>query len=459
MKIRAFVFVSLFVSLAASSFLQAQSKRPVAIDDIYRTQQVGNPQCSPDGKWIAYTVTIVDREADKRRTSIWMVNWEGTRSVQLTSGLEGDSSPRWSPDGKYLSFLSARPAGAKKQVWLLDRLGGEARQLTSVKEDISSYAWAPDGTRMVLEMSVSDEEAKPSTSSASSAPGNAGKIAKPIVIDRYHFKQDVEGYITSASRTHLYVFDVKTKKLEALTSDKNFEDSDPVWSPDGTRIAYVSNHEKEPDQSGNDDIFLIEARAGATPTKLASAYSSGRQHLAWSPDGKLIAYLVGTEPKYDAYKQSSLAVVPAAGAGTARMLTERFDRILLAEDNLVNQRLAVRMLEKRGHRVTIAANGREALEALEKNNFDLVIMDVQMPEMDGLEAVAGIRRKEMTTGGHQMGVALTAHAMKGDQERCLSAGMDGYLTKPIRPQELDEILALYGGLSTSPAFSQDESRG
>ena len=117
--------------------------------------------------------------------------------------------------------------------------------------------------------------------------------------------------------------------------------------------------------------------------------------------------------------------------------------VLLAEDNLVNQRLATRLLEKRGHRVTLAANGREALAALEKQAHDLVLMDVQMPEMDGLEATAMLRQGEKGSERHQPVIALTAHAMKGDQERCLAAGMDGYLTKPIRPQELDEILDKY----------------
>jgi PAS domain S-box-containing protein len=118
-------------------------------------------------------------------------------------------------------------------------------------------------------------------------------------------------------------------------------------------------------------------------------------------------------------------------------------RVLLAEDNAVNQRLAVRLLEKRGHRVAVAANGREALDALEKGEFDLVFMDVQMPEMDGLEATATIREKEKSSGLHQPIIALTAHAMKGDREKCLAAGMDGYLTKPIRPQDLEGILDEY----------------
>jgi PAS domain S-box-containing protein len=119
-------------------------------------------------------------------------------------------------------------------------------------------------------------------------------------------------------------------------------------------------------------------------------------------------------------------------------------RVLVTEDNLVNQRLIVRLLEKRGHRVVVAGNGKEALAALEKGTFDLILMDVQMPEMDGFEATAAIRKKEKSRGLHQIIVALTAHAMKGDHEKCLAAGMDAYLSKPIRPQELDEVLARYG---------------
>jgi two-component system sensor histidine kinase/response regulator len=119
--------------------------------------------------------------------------------------------------------------------------------------------------------------------------------------------------------------------------------------------------------------------------------------------------------------------------------------VLLAEDNPVNQRLAVRLLEKRGHHVVVAGNGAEALAAMEKQDFDLVFMDVQMPEMDGLEATAVIRGKEKITGKHQPIIALTAHAMKGDREKCIAGGMDGYLTKPIRPQELDDVLEDYIG--------------
>ena len=128
--------------------------------------------------------------------------------------------------------------------------------------------------------------------------------------------------------------------------------------------------------------------------------------------------------------------------------------ILVAEDNMINQKLARRLLEKRGHRVALAANGREALAAIKAATFDLVLMDVQMPEMDGLQATEELRKREKRTGTHCPVVAMTALAMKGDKERCLAAGMDGYLSKPIRAQELDAVLDAY-----SPASPPISSAG
>jgi CheY-like chemotaxis protein len=117
-------------------------------------------------------------------------------------------------------------------------------------------------------------------------------------------------------------------------------------------------------------------------------------------------------------------------------------RVLVVEDNVVNQLLVTRLLEKRGHRVVMTSNGRAALAALENQSYDLVLMDVQMPGMDGLETTTALRKREKEKGNgiHQPVIALTAHAMKGDQERCLAAGMDGYLIKPIQPRELNKLL-------------------
>jgi CheY-like chemotaxis protein len=115
-------------------------------------------------------------------------------------------------------------------------------------------------------------------------------------------------------------------------------------------------------------------------------------------------------------------------------------RVLLAEDNVVNQRLVTRLLERRGHSVSVAVNGRLAVQALNRDRYDVILMDVQMPEMGGFEATAIIREKERREGGRIPIVALTANAMKGDSERCLSAGMDAYLSKPIRADELCDVI-------------------
>ena len=308
------------VSWHRAATVQAQTKRPISADDIWRMRQVSDPHVSPDGNWVAYTVTSNDREADKRRSSIWMVNWQGSQNIRLTQGPESDSTPRWSPDGKYLSFLSARKDG-KSQVWLLDRRGGEAQQLTNVKRDIDAYAWSPDAKRLVLQLSGDEEEEDKTAADGTKKP----KVPKPIVIDRYQFKEDVEGYLTEASRSQLSLFDVESKNLEPLTSDRRFNDNHPTWSPEGSRIAYISNHNSDPDQTDVEEIYLIDAKSGATPREITRCNAPSGQHLAWSPDGKTIAYLEGFELKYDAYSQNSLHVVSTDG-GTPRELAAKLDR-------------------------------------------------------------------------------------------------------------------------------------
>ena len=164
----------------------------------------------------------------------------------------------------------------------------------------------------------------------------------------------------------------------------------------------------------------------------------------------IAAYLVKPVRQLDlaeaiARAMSAPAVVPAAPNVVPLPVVQRSFRrmrVLLAEDNIVNQRVAVRLLTKRGHQVTVANNGREALEAIERTAFDVVLMDVQMPEMGGIEATAVVRDRERALGGRLRIVAMTAHALKGDRERCFAAGMDGYLSKPIDRLQLFDAVEL-----------------
>lgn len=159
---------------------------------------------------------------------------------------------------------------------------------------------------------------------------------------------------------------------------------------------------------------------------------------------------------FDAASSAEGAFDSAAGEPTRTIEVGRL-RIALAEDNPVNVLLAQRLLEKRGHTVLIARDGKEALAILERHAVDLVLMDVQMPNMDGLEATGEIRRCEKT--GHVPIIALTAHAMGGDRERCLAAGMDGYLSKPIQPEELYRIIEQFcGEVSHTPGATATPSQ-
>ncbi len=301
----------------------ATTKRPLTLDDLAKQRGVNDPQVSPDGKWIAYTVSTIDVEKDRRDSDVWMISWDGADRVRLTSLPDSsESMPRWSPDGRYLAFIATRGDEEEKkkggQVWLLDRRGGEAQKLTDIKGSVSEYAWSPDGKRLLLVVDDFDPKSDPEK-----MDGWKRKTKPPIVIDRYHFKQDREGYLESL-HSHLQLFDVGARKAEILTSG-NYDEKSASWSPDGRLIAFVSNHEKDPDRVDNRDVFVVEAKAGAEPRKLTTFPGPDGGRPSWSPDSQSIAYLQGDEPKYTAYNLNKLAVVPAAG-GAARLLTTSLDR-------------------------------------------------------------------------------------------------------------------------------------
>ena len=204
--------------------------------------------------------------------------------------------------------------------------------------------------------------------------------------------------------------------------------------PDLDGFALAARLKQHPDLAGATIMMLSSADQIGDAARCRALGISGYLTKPVKQSDLLEAILttLGAAPR------TPLAPAPA-GVTTSATRTQGL-RILVAEDNPVNQRVAVRMLEKRGHSVVVAENGKRAVEALERGSFDLILMDVQMPEMSGLEATAAIRDQERLTGAHVPIVGVTAHAMKGDRERCLEAGMDEYLSKPLRPPELFDAL-------------------
>jgi dipeptidyl aminopeptidase/acylaminoacyl peptidase len=305
----------------------AAAQRPVTVEDLTNVRDVSDPRISPDGKWVAYTVSVPDTSKDQDDTDLWLASWDGKEQIRLTRSPADEHAGRWSPDGRYLAFLSNRDDPREvDQLWLFDRAGGEPERLTSFPGGVSDLAWSPDGRRLALIVSDPDSNAK--------EPGDtSSRGAKPIVIDRFQFKQDEVGWLTDRY-DRLYVFDLSTRAATRLLSG-DYDDAAPSWSPDGQSIAFVSRRRPDFDRTDNYDLYVVESRPGAEPRQLTTFTGPdmspdwGSRPPAWSPDGKLIAYVQGGPLELLSYAVQSVAVVPAAG-GPARVLTRGLDRNVLS---------------------------------------------------------------------------------------------------------------------------------
>ena len=308
----------LSVALLSSSgmpLLAADELRPVEIDDYFSLQYVGSPAVSPNGEWVAYTVSGQDLEKDSRGTRIWMVATTGGEPLPMTAKGSSAWSPRWTPDGKKLSFVAYSEESESSQVHTLDLRGGERVQLTNVSGGVEGYEWSPDGNRLALIIRDQDPD-------TDAGPG-------PWVIDRLKFKADYVGYLNRL-RGHLFVFDIETGGATQITSG-DYEDYSPTWSPDGSKIAFVSNRTVEPDISSNSDIWLVDPGTPydkQEPVRVTTNPGSDRSPI-WHPDGERIGYIMAYTDRADvpdSYLQSKVAIIRVGDDEPVLLTTQALDR-------------------------------------------------------------------------------------------------------------------------------------
>jgi dipeptidyl aminopeptidase/acylaminoacyl peptidase len=443
--------------LSVFGFAQNPTKRLLNPSDVYRFQKLSDAQISPDGNWVAYTLSSVDSVKNKRNSDIWMVSWDGKETIQLTFTKDNESQPRWSPDGKYLSFVSSRNGLTSSQIWIMDKRGGEAKQLTDLKQcELNDYTWAPDGQKIVLVIKTQTD---------------TSKTPKPIVIDRYHFKQDMEGYLTRRP-THLFLFDVATKKIDTLTSGV-YDETYPKWSPDGTQISFVSNRTADPDRNSNDDIWVIDAKPNAV-LKQITTWTGKDYAQEWSPDGKQIAYLRSHfSSNYNAYDQEILCVVAKDG-GEPKLLSQTLDRPVenprwtkdgtaimgVVYDDRIRY---VARFSISDEKITKVADGNRCfytLEAHPSGNFLTTMSDPQMPtEIYKLENSNPIR---LTKHQDDFLAPLTLAAVTGFTSKSKDGTkVSNILFQPAntsKEQKLPTIMFIHGGPVAQSEFGFDLTR-
>jgi dipeptidyl aminopeptidase/acylaminoacyl peptidase len=429
----------ILILLVFTSLAFAQ-RRGVTAEDYFAFEQAGDPQISPDGKWVAYTVTTIDQKANRRTSRIWIAALDGSHpAVPFTGDSISSTSPRWSPDGRFMAFLSAREQG-RPQIWLLSRNGGEARKVSSLENGVSNFEWAPDSTRFV---------ALTRTGPAASKNSDVRHFT------HINYKFNDTGFFDDR-RSHVVVIEVKSGAAKQITDGENWNDTDPHWSPDSSKIAFVSNRTgHEFDNDRNSDVWVIPA-GGGTLTKI-SDHDGPDRNPRWSPDGTRIAFL-GSADEED---PPLIYLAPAEG-GKSTPIKKDLDQVI-GQMNWAEKGKALYFDsgvkgETHIYRLDVATGALKALTTgprnvhgfgLHDDSGKMVFLSNDFDHLDDVYLREGSQEKQISHLNADLWNKLDVAKVERIPYKAADGfDVDGFLVKPVNfdpSKKYPMVLSIHGG--------------
>ena len=414
--------------------------------DVYRMEAVSRPKISPEGTWILYSQSKIDAAKDRSVSKLYMMSSDGKETITLTEQTKGVGNYQWSPDGKYISFLTkGKDEDNGSQVFLMDRRGGEGVQLTNIKGEINDYVWFNSGKKMIVV--VKDFNYADTAKS---------KIRTPYEMNRYKFKQDYEGYLDNR-KTHIYLFDLATKKLDTLTSG-NYNEGDVAISADDSMITYVSNVSENPDKNSNTDLFLLKPTKGATPLQLTT-YKGANTSPVFSPDNSKIAFLQSSsERNFDMYDITQLGIYDLKSK-TISIVSKNYDRAFSSIAWSVDGQSILSLIEDdrkqnlvqfniQTQQPTLLTNEMGVYSSMDRNDKgDMVLLFANLETPNEIYTYQNKSTKRLT----HLQDAFVASLKKGYHKGFQSTSSDGTIVSSILhlpdsgAKNLPLILFIHGG--------------
>jgi dipeptidyl aminopeptidase/acylaminoacyl peptidase len=432
--------------LSIFSFLMTSLVFAQVPNDVYKMESVSRPKISPEGSWILYSQSKIDVAKDRAVSKLYMMSADGKETITLTEQTKGVGNYQWSPDGKYISYLSkGKDEDNGSQLFLMDRRGGEGIQFSDIKGEIEDYIWFNNGKKVV--MVIKDFNYADTAKS---------KIRTPYEISRYKFKQDYEGYLDNR-KTHLYTFDITTKKLDTLTTG-NYNESDVSISSDDKMIAYTSNVTTNPDKNSNTDIFLLNLAKGATPLQLTN-FKGANSNPVFSPDNNKIAFLQSSsERNYDMYDLAQLGIYDLK-TKTSTVVSKNYDRafssifwskdgqsiLSLIEDDRKQNLVQFNLQSQKSELLTNEMGVYSSMDMNEKGDIVFLFSNLETPN-----EVYSFQNKTSKRLTHLQD-AFTSKLKKGYHRGFQSTSSDGTLVSGILhlpdsgAKNLPLILFIHGG--------------